>query len=309
MLVGFAGTLALLFMPAAVRAAGNAYVTNFTSGANTISQYAIGAGGTLSPLMPASVPASESPVFVAVTPDGRSAYPTSGNISQYDIDPLSGGLSPKDPPSVGGNGGAWGITIAPAGKSAHTTDIGSGLMLQYDIDPGSGKLTPKTPPTVFAGGATSLPFSVAITPDGKHAYVATLNSGVLQYEIDPLAGKLSPNTPFAVPAGNTPEGVAVTADGKSVYVTNINSSTISQYDIDPSRNVVAKDARGRRHRPREHSFGIGVSWGGTNACVVDDPVVSRYNVDRVSGTLSPKDPATVATGGGSTGIALRPLSC
>jgi hypothetical protein len=39
---------------------------------------------------------------------------------------------------------------------------------QYDVDPLTGVLSPKTPATVAAGRK---PSRVAVTPDGKHAYV------------------------------------------------------------------------------------------------------------------------------------------
>src|SRR5690348_17039687 len=53
-------------------AARNVYVTN--AGDGTVSQYAIGAGGALSPLSPATVGSGSGPIGIAVTPNGRSVY-------------------------------------------------------------------------------------------------------------------------------------------------------------------------------------------------------------------------------------------
>jgi 6-phosphogluconolactonase (cycloisomerase 2 family) len=42
-------------------------------------------------------------VFIAVTPDGESAYVTNfqvNSVSQYDIDPASGALTPKSPATI-----------------------------------------------------------------------------------------------------------------------------------------------------------------------------------------------------------------
>ena len=88
--------LAVLVSPVAAQAAGNVYVT--TAG---VAQYAIGAGGLLSPLSPPTVAAGESPRAIAVTPDGKSVYVTNffGNtVSQYDVDASSRGRPPR--PSV-----------------------------------------------------------------------------------------------------------------------------------------------------------------------------------------------------------------
>jgi 6-phosphogluconolactonase len=194
-----------------------------------------------------------------------SAYVTTFNagVRQYDIDSLTGTLSPKTPAAVAAGDTPVGVVVTPDGKSAYVTNINSGTVSQYDINPTSGALTPKSRATVPTGiGPTN---GVAVTPDGRSAYV--YNSGVgggdppanavSQYDIDPATGELSPKTPATVAAGpgSTASGLAVNPDGKSAYV--VNSSVVSQYSIDP-----------------------------------------------VSGALTPKTPATASTGGGSTGIAI-----
>ena len=51
-----------------------AYVTNV--GSDNVSQYDVGAGGVLAPMSPATVAAGDTPVGVAVSPDGGSVYVT-----------------------------------------------------------------------------------------------------------------------------------------------------------------------------------------------------------------------------------------
>ena len=61
------------------------------------------------------------------------------------------------------------------------------------------------------------PSGVAVTPDGKHAYVT--NAGFNTVSVIDTAS----NTVVAtVPVGSFPVGVAVTPDGKHAYVTNGN---------------------------------------------------------------------------------------
>ena len=95
-------TLAVAFAWTATlaQAAPFVYVTNGVSG--NVSQYATDAGGGLSPLSPATVDAGEGPSSVALTPNGKSAYVPNadGTVSEYNIDPSSGVLSPKTPASV-----------------------------------------------------------------------------------------------------------------------------------------------------------------------------------------------------------------
>ena len=96
------------------------------------------------------------------------------------------------------------------------------------------------------------PFAIAISPDGKSAYVADvgLNGSfeISQYTVGP-GGVLSPMTPATAPGGLGPAGVAVSPDGKSVYVTNNGSSGPGwrlAVHRRSGRRAVADDARDRR---------------------------------------------------------------
>lgn len=139
--------------------------------------------------------------------------------------------------------------------------------LQYGIDASSGGLSPKTPATVATGSG---PLGIAVSPDGRSAYVTNYffsDNSVSQYDIDPVIGALSPKTRATVAAGVHPFGVAVTPDGKSAYVTN------SPVVLSPP-----------------------------------DDTVSQYDIDALSGALSPKTPATVPAGSMPRGIAIRPVA-
>ena len=141
--LGVATALAFLGAAAPARAAPFVYVTNFQS-PGSVSQYAIGTGGGLSPLSPATVGPIALPVNVAVTPNGKSAYVTRIGVSprdvlQYDIDPLTGALSPKTPATVDAQE-AWDVAVAPNGQSAYVVNTAvppdsSGTISQYTIDP------------------------------------------------------------------------------------------------------------------------------------------------------------------------------
>src|SRR5258705_479151 len=66
------------------------------------------------------------------------------------------------------------------------------------------------------------PSQVAITPDGKRAYVANGGDGTVSV-ITTATGAVSP--PITV--GNHPIRVAITPDGKRGYVTNFADGTVS----------------------------------------------------------------------------------
>jgi DNA-binding beta-propeller fold protein YncE len=256
------------------------------------------------------------PRGVAVTADGKSAYVTNqddATVSEYNIDPQTGALSPKTPEAVAGAGvGAQDVAVTPDGRSAYV--VNGGTVAQFNIDPVSGVLSPKTSAPVAGGG------DIAVTPDGKHAYaiVPTVSpppfpgpmpGRVLQYDIDPTSGALSLKTPASLATGLVPTSVAVAPDGKSIYVTNRRDSTVSQYTIDAvsgalSPKTPATVASGSA------PIAVAVSPDSSSAYVADasfDGTISQYDIDAASGGLSPKSPATVVTGDGAVDIAVSPL--
>jgi hypothetical protein len=247
-----------------------------------------------------------------VSADGKSAYVAGGNtLSQYNVDPLSGALSPKTPATVASGPGSQAIAVTPDGKNVYASNTGDGTVSQYTIDPVSGALSPKTPTTVAAGSGAA---GVAVSPDGRSAYVANgFDNTVSEYNIDPLSGRLLPKNPATVASGRDPSDVAVTPDRRSAYVTNGFDNTVSQYNVDPvsgalSPKTPATVAAGLT------PFAVAVTVDGKNAYVTDIGdifhgvgTVSQYSIDPVSGGLSPKNPATVVTGGAPKGIAVGPL--
>ena len=101
------------------------------------------------------------------------------------------------------------------------------------------------------------PLCVAVTPDGKHAYVTNLFSKSVSV-IDTAS-----NTVVAtVPVGIRPFGVSVTPDGKHAYVTDQTSSNVSVIDT-ASNTVVATVPVG------PSSFGVAVTPDGKHAYVTN----------------------------------------
>ena len=111
-----------------------AYLSNING--NTVSEYGIGADGTLSSLNPASVATGTEPVFLAFDPTGKYAYEANytvdlssapGTVSQYAVG-TGGQLTPLAPPTVlAGTGPGW-IAFDPFGKYAYAVNLGNGTL-------------------------------------------------------------------------------------------------------------------------------------------------------------------------------------
>jgi 6-phosphogluconolactonase (cycloisomerase 2 family) len=295
-------------------AQGFAYVVNANGGGpGTVSQYAIGQNGALTPLsVPTVATGGNNSQIIAVDPASRHAYVSnvsSNTVAQFSIDPATGALTPLSPAtiSMGSDSGVyypWSIAVHPSGKWAYVSLGQRGMVKEYTVG-ADGTLSPMNPPSVPAGG---YPDTIAVDPSGKHAYVSDgRENDVYQYNIDQTSGALSPMTPATVPAGGSSGKenawfVKVDPTGRFAYVTNYFDGTVSQYDIDPTSGALS---------PMTPAT---VSTGGTDAeTIAFDPsgkyayvtivgatsatAVEQFRIDQTKGTLSPMSPPTVAAGG------------
>jgi DNA-binding beta-propeller fold protein YncE len=282
-------------------AASSAYVAELET--EKVTQFGVGIGGALAPLLPENVAAGEGPFAIAISPDAKSLYVTDVNVervSQFDISP-GGGLVPKSPASVPVPGGMSpnSIAVSPDGHSVYVTSS-SGSVSQYDVGAG-GVLSPKVVPTVAAGPK---PSGVAVTPDGRSAYVTNFAGGtVSQYDVGPN-GELTPKSPATVPGGSSPSDIAITPDGHSVYVSDVNGFELSQYEV--GANGALSPMSPATVASGHFSQGIAVSPDGRYAYVADESgnVIEQYSIapngalTRIAGAPTAKE--------GPVGIAISP---
>jgi DNA-binding beta-propeller fold protein YncE len=206
------------------------YVANLgTEAQNTalLYQFDVGAGGTLAPKKPPTVPAGDGPTSVVVSPDGKSAYVTNSaddTVSQYDVG-SGGALSPKAVAEVGAGDAPSQLAVTPDGDSAYVANSGDpasggGSVSQYNVG-ADGSLSPKQANTVPAG---SNPADVAVSPDGASVYVTDSGAqgsgagALYQFDVG-LDAALSPKDPPSVATGAAPAGLAVRPSFATTTVT------------------------------------------------------------------------------------------
>jgi DNA-binding beta-propeller fold protein YncE len=263
-----------------------AYVANASSAflASTISQYAVGATGGLTPLAPAEVAAGVWPVSVTVGPTGRFAYVVNkgdsvaaGTISQYAVG-AGGTLAPLTPPTVTAGVSPRGLAVDPSGRFAYAVNAGSGSVSQFRIG-ADGALTPLTPAAV-----TTLvsPQAIAVDASGRHAWVTCAGSdAVAQFDIG-ADGALVPNSPSKVPAGPGPGGLTVITGTRQVTPSPTASSTF-----------VANNGPGLIGGNHANTTVMGYASNAGGALSLAD-------------TVAPYDGNPVGTGFGAQGLAAHP---
>jgi len=149
--------------------------------------------------------------------------------------------------------------------------------------------TNKVVATVAVG---TQPFGLAITPDGKHAYVANFNSFTVSVIDTPS------NTVVAtIPVGPCPAGVAVNPDGKHAYVATECSDNDNVSVIDTASNTVGTTVTVGIH-PR----GVAVTPDGKHAYVANFLSANVSVIATATNTVV----ATVLVGGNPTGVGIVP---
>ena len=140
----------------------------------------------------------------------------------------------------------------------------------------------------------SYPYSVAITPDGKYAYVVnTFNNNVLVIDV-------STNTAITtVNVGSDPNGIAITPDGKYAYVVNGDSNgSVSVIDIS-TNTVTATVSVGT---VGTSPIGIAITPDGKYAYVTNGGNNNVSIIDISTNTVL----ETVGVGSAPIGVAITP---
>jgi 6-phosphogluconolactonase (cycloisomerase 2 family) len=127
----------------------------------------------------------------------------------------------------------WSVGFHPSGKYLYAALRTTNATRPYKINRQDGSLTSPTAPTQVV----QEPMSVAVTPDGRWAYIANRNSGsagtIGLFAIDQQTGALiPPASPFL--DGIEPVDLRIDPSGNFLYSANSGTDTISVFSIQSS---------------------------------------------------------------------------
>lgn len=192
------------------------------------------------------------PSSIAVSPDGRHVYVTSGvsdGLVVFSRNPDTGilafvelhidnvdGIDGLDKPQ-------W-VTVSPDNKNVYVASLEDGAVSVFSRDPGTGRLTFVEMEDVSAGVAgVDGTRAVAVSPDNKHVYVtgtdnASQVDAVAVFSRDTNTGSLAlteahHNGTNGVEGLDNITAVAVSPDNNSVYVTSDQGSGAVIFNRNP----------------------------------------------------------------------------
>jgi 6-phosphogluconolactonase len=200
------------------------------------------------------------PSFLALHPSRKSLYAanevnsddfggkSAGSVSAFAIDAKTGGLTALNVQTSGGSGPCY-VTVDPTGSCVLVANYWAGSLEVLPIE-ADGKLGSPTSLIQHKGSSVNKArqegphaHSVDLDPTGRLAVAADLGLDKLMiYRLDPRAGTLTPNVPpYAdLAPGSGPRHLAFHPDGRHAYVINELASTVTVFDLDPSRGTFSE---------------------------------------------------------------------
>jgi YVTN family beta-propeller protein len=201
--------------------------------------------------------------------------------------------------------GPLGVAITPDDKEVYVTNFGSDPELVPGGMPGNtvSVIRTRRNEVVATIPVGNLPAGVAITPDGKHAYVTNRGDDVVS-----VIDTATRTVVATVPVQDKPANVVFTPDGSLAYVTNFGSNTVSV--IDTATNTVVPVPDGDAIKVGLVPIGLAVTPDGTRVYVVNvnfspvppPPLGDVSVIDTATNTVV----KTVVVGPGPRAVAITP---
>lgn len=231
-----------------------AYISLDATGRHLFAASYGGSRVSVNTIGPDGVPGAIRQVL-ATEPKAHAIRPAPGNrhvlatslggdaIHQYRFDPLSGVLSPGDPPLsriAPPGGGPRHFAFAPDGRFVYLLNELDGTVRVLPWDPSTGTLGDELQSiSAMPTGSTAKPWGadIHVTPDGRFLYASERTTSTLAaYSIDAGTGRLTTIGTFSTEA--QPRAFAIAPSGRHLLSVGELSNALTVHAIDLSTGVL-----------------------------------------------------------------------
>ncbi len=247
---------------------------------------------------PASIPAGQSPMGVAVDPSGRYLYVANSTYDNAEQQSTGGSIDAyslqQGTPSPLGSGnssvsvyGDYPMLLAadPTGRFLYSSEFSGSLVDAFAIDPDTGALSPAGGSLASSAVPTGTgPWTIAIGPSGRHLYVSDNGNGGSQtsgavsiFSIDAQNGTLTSDNGVETTALQ-PLGLVMGPKGRRLYVA-MQSGAV---DVFVRQNPQSRTSTWA-YTPTviqgnfSNAYGLALSTDGKTLYVLDDCTAPNYD--------------------------------
>ncbi|EPH39570.1 lactonase family protein [Streptomyces aurantiacus] len=184
---------------------------------------------------------------VVTAPDGRHVLAVdlgTDTVYTYRLDTTAGRLSRVSYATMRPGAGPRHLTFHPSGRFAYVADELDNTVVVCGYDAVSGRLTPGEPqPTGTKPGVTSHPAQLAVTGDGRFAFLANRGDDTLtRYAVE--RGGASLRLLDTVPVGGGfPRHLALSPSGRLLFTANQRTGSVSVFRVDAATGELALAGR------------------------------------------------------------------
>lgn len=204
-------------LPGATGSGGNyVYVANAT--AETLTGYSIGTG-TLTAIANGTASLGFVPTAVVVNPTDGIVFVAGNSLIYAFAINGDGSLTVLNGGSAVGASDVASMVISPDGQWLLALDGNSVTLDEFQINSTTGTLTQVTGASYTVAGATVVPRSVAISPNGQLVFIALGTGGDLVYTFDTTSGLLANSQQLnPISATTSDNALAVSPSGNYLYI-------------------------------------------------------------------------------------------
>lgn len=195
---------------------------------------------------PFSIASQNQTYGTVISPNNQFLYAanvSSGTISTYRINSVTGALSAVGTAISSGAASPNGLFFHPSGNFLYVTNQGGNSVSGFSVA-NDGTLTAILG-SPFASGGPSTLNGIVVHPSGKFLYVASMGGagGVLGYAVDDTSGALTvlAGSPFSNTNGgfnNTGDGITIHTNGLWLYMGLVNQKRVAAYEINTTTGAL-----------------------------------------------------------------------